>query len=151
MVTLKRMERQLLRDFPLGADLVEVNEAMGGTDDGDRLLPLPDRLPNAGANIVLMPAISVGAVRQIRSNIGDNREPYYFTNRELQQFYRTEGQDVTQASALALEVWASQISYDEGGISAGGVTVNGPGMAADKRQKASEFRLQFVRAGYHLW
>ena len=148
MVMFSRLERQLLQELPIGIELVEVNTAMKGTLDGDRLLPLPDRLSYAGANMVQMPAISTTAVRAIRSLIGDNAEPYYFTNRELQQFYQEENQDVKQASALACEVWASQISYDEGGVSAGGVTIQGPSMASDKRQRAAELRMQMVFQGY---
>ena len=141
----KMMERQLPMRFALDTMLVPVS-ALLGTDDGDRLLPLPDRLPFTGLNAVRMTTVNPDVIRRIRLLIGDFEAPYYFTNAQLQEYYDDELKDLHQGAAAACESWASQLSYDEGAFSAGGITVNASSMAADKRQRANELRMKFVSA-----
>ena len=85
-------------------------------------------------------------IRRFRLLIGDRQEPYYYSDEELYEFYVMEMQDLYQGCAAALESWASEISYDEGGYSAGGVSVNSQAMAADKQRRAGELRMRMVRA-----
>ena len=91
------------------------------------------------------PDIDPTPLTQIRLLAGDNRPPMYWTDDEVAEFYRMENNDVEQAAALLLESWASRISYEEGAVTSGGLSINGPAMAADKRQRAMELRIRMVR------
>ena len=91
------------------------------------------------------PDFSSELIRRFRLLIGDRQEPYYYSDEELYEFYTMEDRDLQQGAALALESWASEISYDEGGYSAGGVSVNSQAMAADKSRRAGELRMRMVR------
>lgn len=91
------------------------------------------------------PSIDATPLMQIRLLAGDSRDPKYWTDDEVAEFYRMENNDVEQGAALLLESWASRISYEEGAITSGGLSINGPAMAADKRQRAWELRQRMVR------
>ena len=126
--------------------LVPVDDALALTEIQDDILPLPYLYP--GINFIRIDAnISHDVLRKMRLLIGDSTEPQYFNNSQLADFYSLEDNDLDQAAAAALESWAGALAYDEGGYSAQGVTVSGPSMAAEKRQRAAELRLKKTSPG----
>ena len=133
-------ETTRLRTEPIW--MVPADAALAKTDLQHDLLPLPYLAQ--GMNLVpKIQGLNQEQLRQMRLLIGDRDEPYYYSNRDLLDFYRTEGQDMEQAAALACESWAGELSYDEGNYSAGGISVSAAATASDKRQRANELRLRF--------
>lgn len=84
--------------------------------------------------------------KQLRVLIGDSADPQYFTKDELDTFFDLEGPDLFMSAALALDTWAHRISYDEGGVSSGGLTISAGEIAASKRQAARMMRFRWMRA-----
>ena len=122
--------------------LVDMDRALANTKLQYDLIPLP--YLEGGMNLIWnIPTIDYSQIEQMRLLIGDRSEPYYYSNSDLTKFYIAEGNDLEQGAALACESWASELAYDEGNYSAGGITVNSAMMAAEKRQRANELRLRF--------
>ena len=123
--------------------------ALIGSDLEDLVEPKPDY--RMGWNwLPSTMGISAEQLRRYRGLIGDGDPPYYFSNAELMRFYALEQRDMEQAAAMALETWAGRVAYGEGAFQAGGVSVNGPAMAAELRQRAAELRIRLLRPGYVL-
>ena len=123
---------------------VLLEDALEGTELEKQIGPVSTTRPG----LILVPSdntASSSELRIIRNLIGDVQEPYYFTNQRLTDFYYLEGQDITQAAALACETWAGEIAYNEGQFSSGGLQINAVAMAGEKRQRASELRMSFRR------
>lgn len=130
-----------------GIQLATMSDALRNTDLQYHMIPLPSLAPLI--NLVWQePTLSTRELQRIRLLIGDDEHPYYFHNRDLTEFYRQEYGDVYQTAAMALETWAGRIAYDEGAFQAGGVSVNGPAMAQEKRQRAQELRMRLIQPGY---
>lgn len=130
-----------------GMQIAAMTDALRNTDLQYHMIPLPSLAPLL--NLVWQePTLGTRELQRIRLLIGDDEQPYYFHNRDLTEFYLQEYGDVYQTAAMALETWAGRIAYDEGAFQAGGVSVNGPAMAQEKRQRAQELRMRLIQPGY---
>lgn len=148
MVEIQKTERMLTtnnstRNRGASIWLVPVEDALLRTNLVNDLIPLPYLEP--GLNLVQKPpSIGYDIIRRIRILIGDDDDPYYFTNLDITEFYLMENCDLEQAAAMACETWASRLSYNEGNYSAQGITVNSSATAGDKRQRAAELRMRMT-------
>ena len=145
---LMKSERRLtsdpvLRNRGMTIWLVLVEDALVRTKLQHDIIPLPFLEP--GVNVIQEPpTIGYERLRRIRLLIGDDDDPYYFSNLDLTEFYNAENTDIEQAAAAACETWASRLSYNEGNYSAQGITLQSSAMAADKRQRAAELRMRML-------
>ena len=151
MITIVPAQRQLLTnatDRKRGNRVwvVPVDDVLLNTKLENEIVPLPAM--DLGLNLIQQPAtIGADIINDIRILIGDDGDPYYWSNIDLTRFYNLEDGDIEQAAATACESWASRLSYNEGNYSSGGITVNSSAIAADKRQRAAELRMRFTATG----
>ena len=121
-----------------------IDDALLNTDLENDLIPLPAM--DIGLVLIQKPStIASDIIRRIRLLIGDDANPFYYSNTDISEFYLEEQGDLEQAAALACETWAGRLSYNEGNYSSGGVTVNSSATAQDKRQRAAELRMRFTQ------